>query len=120
MMQESLLYRSQFVAEHPPKRRSNLLNEWLREAGNQPSCSLMDEWLYSLKPPGAEVERAEAGRRLAHLREVAGRFRPTVGTKGAWPSAVQRLLERGGTAVALLVRETLPGAQGRRPMEATA
>ena len=119
MMQESLRYGSLFAAEHPRKRRPNLLNEWLRETGKQPSCSLMDEWLYSITP-GAEVGRAEAGFRLAHLTEVAERFRPTVGRKGAWPSAVQRLLERGGTAVALLVRETLPGAQGRRPMEATA
>ena len=116
-MRESLLYRWQFVREHSPERRSNLLNEWLREAGNQPSSSLMDEWLSSLTPPRAEIERAEAGRLLADLREVAGRFRLT---RKPGPSAVQRLLERGGTALAVFVRETLPGTHGMRPVEATA
>ena len=113
-MRESLIYRWQFVREHSPERRSNLLNEWLREAGNQPSSSLMDEWLSSLTPPRAEMERVEAGQLLADLREVARRFRLT------GESAVQRLLERGGTALALFVRETLPGAQRPRPIEATA
>ena len=70
MAQESFRGRPQVAAEYPRKVRLTLLDEWRREHGGQPSRTLMDEWRHSLTPG------AEAGRRLAHLRKVAGQSSP--------------------------------------------